>query len=179
MPKIINKYIGKSKQRENSATLPLPDISSSPGFLAALDLDYTISTLSILISTKYKPNIGLFELSTNETEKAIDVVAVHRLQGDGLQGDVYKKWKNDNGSVRLWDFLPADILNTSIMTFRYNSAVAFNKSVARMKDKAFELLNHFSVKQLPVTFLAPSKPIVLICHSLRRIVIKRAIILGH
>ena len=96
MPKIINNLIRKSKQKENSATLPLPDILSSQGSLAALDLDGTIPTSSILISTKYKPNIRPFELSENETEKAIDVVVVH-----GLQGDVYKTWENDNDSLRL------------------------------------------------------------------------------
>ena len=85
MPKIINKLIENGKQRENSATLPLPDISSSQGALAALQLDDTISTSSIPIPTKYKLNIGLFELLTNEAEKTIDVVAVH-----GLQGNAYR-----------------------------------------------------------------------------------------
>ena len=104
MPKIINKLIGKGKQRENSATLPLPDISSIQGRLASLDLDDTISLSSIPISIKYKLTIDLFELSsffsfiffiiTIETEKIIDFVAVH-----GLKGDVYKTLENYNGSV--------------------------------------------------------------------------------
>ncbi len=124
MPKIINKLIGKGKQRENSATLPLPDISSSQGALAALQLGDTIPTLPIPISTKNKPNIGLFELSTNETEKTIDVVAVH-----GLQSDAYKTWEHDNGFLWLRDFLPVDIPDARIMTFGYDSTVAFSKSV--------------------------------------------------
>ncbi len=82
IPKITNNLIEKGRQRENSATLPLPDISSSQGALAALQLDDTISTSSIPIPTKYKLNIGLFELLTNEAEKTIDVVAVHGLQGN-------------------------------------------------------------------------------------------------
>ena len=82
MPKIINKLIGIDKQRKTSATLLLPDISSSQGVLAALDLDDTISTSPIPIFIKYKPNVRLFELSTNESGMTINVMAVHGLQGD-------------------------------------------------------------------------------------------------
>ncbi len=73
------------KQKKNSTTLPLPDI-------AALQLDDIIST-PVPISATNKENIGRFELSKNEIEKTIDVVAVH-----GLQGDAYKTWEHDNGS---------------------------------------------------------------------------------
>ena len=173
MPKLINKLIGKGKQRENSATLPLPDISSSRGALAGLQLDATIPTSPIPISTKVKPNIGLFELSTTETEKTIDVVAVH-----GLQGDAYKTWEHDNGFLWLRDFLPADIPDARIMTFGYDSTVAFSKSVANIEDKALELLNHLSAKRSPAAG-GPSKPIFFISHSLGGIVVKKALILAH
>ncbi len=119
MPKFIYQLIGKGKQKQNSATLPLPDISSSRGALAEL---YTISTSPVPISTKNKQNIGLFELSSKETVKNTDVVAVH-----GLQGDAYKLWEHDNGSLWLRDFLPADVPEARIMTFAYDSAVAFSK----------------------------------------------------
>ena len=174
MPNFIEKLIGKGKEKETSATLPLPAISSSQGALADLHLDDTTSTSLVPISTRNKQNVGLFELSSNETVKTIDVVAVH-----GLQGDAYKTWEHDNGSLWLRDFLPADMPNARIMTFGYDSAVAFSKSVARIEDKALELLNHLSAKRPPATPGGPSKPIVFICHSLGGIVVKRALILAH
>ena len=114
-----------------------------------------------------KQKIGLFELSTNECEKNIDIVAVN-----GLQGDAYKTWEHDNGSLWLQDFLPPDIPNGRIMTFGYDSTVAFSKSVAKIEDKALELLNHLSAKRSPIAPGGPSKPIVFICHSLGGIVVK-------
>ena len=122
---------------------------------------------------KKKPNIGLFELSKNETEKTINVVAVH-----GLQGDACKTWEHDNGFLWLRDFLPADIPDARIMTFGYDSTVAFSKSVANIEDKALELLNHLSAKRSPAAG-GPSKPIFFISHSLGGIVVKKALILAH
>lgn len=45
------------------------------------------------------------------------------------------------------DFLPADIPNTRIMTIGYNSAVAFSKPMAKIEDKALELLNSLIPKR--------------------------------
>ncbi len=169
MPNPINRLVGKWKQKESSATLPLPGISSSGrGALAELQQEDTISPSPVPISTTNKQNVGLFELSTNETEKTIDVVAVH-----GLQGDAYKTWKHDNGPLWLRDFLPADIPEARIMTFGYDSAVAFSKSVAKIEDKALELLNHLSAKRSLAAHAGPSKPTVFICHSLGGIVVKK------
>ena len=122
---------------------------------------------------KKKPNIGLFELSKNETEKTINVVAVH-----GLQGDACKTWEHDNGFLWLRDFLPADITDARIMTFRYDSTVAFSKSVAKIEGKALEILNHLSAKRSPAGG-GPSKPIVFISHSLGGIIVKKALVLAH
>ena len=108
-----------------------------------------------------KEKIGLFELSNNEGETTIDVVAVH-----GLQGDAYKTWEHDNGSLWLRDFLPSDIPNARIMTFGYDSTVAFSRSVAKIEDEAFELLNQLSAKWTRSAPGTLSKPIVFICHSL-------------
>ena len=96
--------------------------STSPGLVAA--------------SEAVREKVGLFELSNKDGERDVDVVAVH-----GLQGDAYKTWEHDNGSLWLRDFLPADVPSARIMTFGYDSTVAFGNSVARLKDKALELLN--------------------------------------
>lgn len=160
MPKLINKMIEKGKKKEDLTILPLLDASRSEETLVFLPPDDTI--------------IGMFELSTNECEKNVDVVAVH-----GFQGDAYKTWEHDNGSLWLRAFLPADIPNARIMTFGYNSAATFSKSVPKIENKALQLLNHFSTKRSPGATGSPSKPIIFICHGLRGIVIKKALVLAH
>lgn len=176
MPKLVDRFIGKGKKKQEPIKLPLPGASRSQEIISSLPLDDTVRTFPDIASAANIPkqNIGLFELSTNECEKKIDVVAVH-----GLQGDAYKTWEHDNGSLWLRDFLPADIPSARIMTFGYDSTVAFSKSVAKIEDKALELLNHLSAKRSPVAPGGPSKPIVFICHSLGGIVVKKALITAH
>lgn len=168
----FRKLFGKSKKKETSTNLSLLDASSSQ----AASVDHTIPILPVPPSVRHvsREKIGLFELSTNESEKTVDIVAVH-----GLQGDAYKTWEHDNGSLWLRDFLPADIPNARIMTFGYDSTVAFSKSVAKIEDKALDLLNHLSTKRPPAAPGTPPKPIIFICHSLGGIVVKKALILAH
>ena len=120
-----------------------------------------------------REKVGLFELSNSREAKTVDVIAVH-----GLQGDAYRTWEHENGSLWLRDFLPADIPSARIMTFGYDSAVAFSKSVAKLEDKALELLNRLTRQRSPAPD-GSSKPIVFICHSLEGIIVKKALILAH
>ncbi|MCJ1344417.1 hypothetical protein MMC31_002620, partial [Peltigera leucophlebia] len=168
----IRKWFGKGKKKDASTTSPLFDASSSQ----AAPVDDTTPTLPAppYVTHASKEKIGLFELSKNESEKTVDVVAVH-----GLQGDAYKTWEHDNGSLWLRDFLPADIPNARIMTFGYDSTVAFSKSVAKIEDKALELLNHLSARRYLAAPGKPARPIVFICHSLGGIVVKKALVLAH
>ena len=125
--------------------------------------------------TPIEEKIGLFELSNQDAEKTVDVVAIH-----GLQGHAYKTWEHDNGSLWLRDFLPADIVFARILTFGYDSTVAFSSSVAQLEDKALELLNRLSAKRSGVTCPgSKARPIVFICHSLGGIVVKKVLILAH
>lgn len=176
MPKLINRLIGKGKKKEDSTTSPLPSASRSQEVLAALPPNDTIPTLPIRTSAANVPTqkIGLFELSTDECEKNIDVVAVH-----GLQGDAYKTWEHENGSLWLRDFLPTDIPHARIMTFGYDSTIAFSKSVAKIEDKALELLNWLSAKRSPTAPGGLSRPIIFICHSLGGILVKKTLIIAH
>lgn len=64
------------------------------------------------------------------------------------------------------------------MTFGYDSTVAFSKSVAKVEDKALDLLNWLSLKRSADDNSSP-KPIIFICHSLGGIIIKKALILAH
>ena len=118
-----------------------------------------------------KEKIGLFELSKAEAPKTVDVVAVH-----GLQGDAFKTWQDENGTLWLRDLLAEEIPSARIMTFGYDSTVAFSNSVARIEDKALDLLNRLGAQRDENT---DRRPMVFICHSLGGIVVKKALILAH
>lgn len=118
-----------------------------------------------------KEKIGLFELSKAEPSKTVDVVAVH-----GLQGDAFRTWEHSNGTLWLRDLLPEEIPSARIMTFGYDSTIAFSNSVARIEDKALDLLNRLGAQRDERT---DKRPVVFICHSLGGIVVKKALILAH
>ncbi len=118
-----------------------------------------------------RERIGLFELSKAETSKSIDVVAVH-----GLQGDAYRTWKHQGGTLWLRDLLPGDVPSARIMTFGYDSTVAFSNSVGRIEDKALDLLNRLGAQR---DENMDRRPVIFICHSLGGIVVKKALILAH
>ena len=118
-----------------------------------------------------KEKIGLFELWKAEASKTVDVVAVH-----GLQGDAFKTWECSNGTLWLRDYLPEEVPSARIMTFGYDSTVAFSNSVARIEDKALDLLNRLGAQRDEST---SRRPVVFICHSLGGIVVKKALILAH
>lgn len=172
----IDKLTRKEKKKEIATeSAPVDELRRRRawrGFAASQQNDAS-STSPVTISTKNEQRIGLFELTPKEIEKTIDVVAVH-----GLQGDAFKTWEHENGSMWLQDFLPADIPDARIMTFGYDSTVAFSRSVAKIEDKALELLNHLSAERFS-TASGTSRPIVFVCHSLGGIVVKKALILAH
>ena len=119
-----------------------------------------------------QPSLGFTELSPRVTSKAVDVVAVH-----GLQGSAIKTWEHSNGKMWLKDFLPSELPFARIMTFGYDSTVLLSKSVAEIEDKALELLNQLSLER--TTADSNGRPIVFIGHSLGGILVKKAIILAH
>ncbi|KAK6523116.1 hypothetical protein TWF694_006012 [Orbilia ellipsospora] len=66
-----------------------------------------------------------------------DIVAIH-----GLGGGQYTSWTNGaNGFFWLKDALPESIPESRIMSFGYNSKVAFSPSTSGLDDAALELLN--------------------------------------
>ena len=117
--------------------------------------------------------IGLIELTSDGEEKSIDVVAVH-----GLQGDPFTTWESKDGGTWLEDILPKEVPSARIMTFGYDSIVAFSTTVSTIDDKARALLNYLSQKRLGLP-AESSRPIVLIGHSLGGILIKKALILAN
>jgi hypothetical protein len=65
------------------------------------------------------------------------IVAVH-----GLNGSARKTWTDkESGKFWLEDFLPHAIPSARIMTFGYDSSLAFSKSKAGIENFARDLLN--------------------------------------
>lgn len=156
-----NKKPKRSSNEQRGAGTSSANVGDDTGELTA--------QTEILSSEREK--IGLFELSTAETSKNVDVVAVH-----GLQGDVFKTWTHENGTLWLRDLLPAKVPSARIMTFGYDSTWAFSKSVANIGDIALDLLNRLATQRDEDTH---TRPVVFICHSLGGIVVKKALVLAH
>ena len=74
----------------------------------------------------------LYQHSANKTS----IVAVH-----GLGGHYKNTWAHENGQWWLKDFLPIQIPNARILSYGYNAAVAFSKSVLNIENCARQLLN--------------------------------------
>jgi hypothetical protein len=71
------------------------------------------------------------------------IVAVH-----GLGGDAYDTWtEKQSGKMWLMDFLPSQIPSARIMTYGYNSEVAFSKSDNEINDIAADLLTRLQVER--------------------------------
>ena len=110
--------------------------SASSGGKTGDKLVQTDTPVPVQINSSDKAQVGLFELLKSDTAKAVDVVAVH-----GLQGDAYKTWTDENHTLWLRDILPTEVPSARIMTFGYESAWAFSNSVSGIADKALDLLN--------------------------------------
>ncbi|KAI9764475.1 MAG: hypothetical protein M1840_008401 [Geoglossum simile] len=110
---------------------------------------------------------------SNEAGKAevlkADVVAVH-----GLNGDPKNTWTHyETNAFWLKDFLPQDVPNARIMTFGYNSDVAFGNTTSGIADHAKALLSSLVDKREEDDGMR--KPIIFVGHSLGGIVIKQAL----
>ena len=77
----------------------------------------------------------------NSAEKFRSIVAVH-----GLNGSARKTWTDkDSGNFWLEDFLPGAIPNVRIMTFGYDSGLAFSRSASGVENYARDLLNRLRI----------------------------------
>ena len=99
------------------------------------------------------------------------IVAVHGLNPTNKEFHAEHTWR-DGEKLWLRDFLPAKIPYARILLFGYNSNVAFETSIAGVREQAANLLNRLSLKRGG----AELRPIVFIAHSLGGIVVKRALI---
>lgn len=118
---------------------------------------------------------GFFELAKNpEALTTVDVVAVH-----GLQGHPYTTWTHENGNLWLKHELPEDVPCARILTFGYDSTIAFSRSVATIEDVALQLLTGLRLERDNDKAVGARRPIVFVCHSLGGIVVKKALVLAH
>ncbi|KAK0612792.1 hypothetical protein B0T17DRAFT_583367 [Bombardia bombarda] len=113
------------------------------------------------------------DTSTSRITAEVDIVAIH-----GLNGTAKKTW-TDPESGRFWleDFLPGSLPNSRIMTFGYDSGLAFNRSKSGIDNFARDLLNRLRMVRGDADAL--NRPIIFIAHSLGGIVVKKALIIAH
>lgn len=115
---------------------------------------------------------GMFILEDKPSDesKVVDVVAVH-----GLNGHYLKTWEclNAAGEEIVWirDFLPKQLPSARIMSYGYNSAVQFSKSIAGVGTFAEQLLE--DLRSWRLTPEEKERPVIFICHSLGGIVVKQ------
>ncbi|PVH83321.1 hypothetical protein DL98DRAFT_569779 [Cadophora sp. DSE1049] len=121
---------------------------------------------------------GMFILEDKPSElaKVVDVVAIH-----GLNGHYLNTWTTTDAAgqkvVWLKDLLPKQLPDARIMSYGYNSALQFSKSVAGIGTFAEQLLE--DLRSWRGTQAERDRPIVFICHSLGGIVVKQALIRAH
>ncbi|KAI9777234.1 MAG: hypothetical protein M1839_008964 [Geoglossum umbratile] len=118
---------------------------------------------------------GMFILEDKPEDETglVDIVAIH-----GLTGHYRNTWraKSDSGKEHNWlkDFLPQEIPNARIMSFGYNSAVQFSKSVADIETFADGLVE--DLMSWRRSSVEKERPLIFICHSFGGIVFKSALI---
>ncbi|KAF3766683.1 hypothetical protein M406DRAFT_233005, partial [Cryphonectria parasitica EP155] len=104
----------------------------------------------------------------------VDIVALH-----GLNGHWETTWQSTTSSVKgrpvMWlrDFLPEQVPRARIMSFGYDSALFFGKSVSDVDTFAEQLLEALLPLRLDEV---ARRPIIFICHSLGGIVVKKSLL---
>lgn len=68
----------------------------------------------------------------------------------GLGGDAYNTWADEHQNIWLRDFLPYQVQNARIMSYGYNSSVAFSRSMAGIDEFAEDLLDRLDSERVTV-----------------------------
>ncbi|KAH6689450.1 hypothetical protein F5X68DRAFT_253779 [Plectosphaerella plurivora] len=112
------------------------------------------------------------EVGANAEGFQVDIVAVH-----GLNGTARATWR-DAASGKFWlqDFLPLTMPSARVMTYGYDSGLAFSRSTAGIENFAQDLLNRLRMTR--TTRHEKNRPLIFVAHSLGGIVVKKALILA-
>lgn len=123
--------------------------------------------------TPPKQRYGMFVFQPESAECCVDIVAVH-----GLGGHYDGTWtwnpaeSNGQGPCNwLKDLFPSEFPNARILSFGYNSAVQFSKSIADISMFGEMLLTRTLLER--VSEKQKHRPIIFVGHSLGGIVIKK------
>lgn len=103
----------------------------------------------------------------------VDLIAIH-----GLGGHPSKTWTSGQKNW-LRDFIPVDLSVLRVLTFGYNSTMAFNGSRpgSSVTEVAQDLVD--SIARLRKSHKEPnSRKIIFVCHSLGGIILKQAVLLS-
>jgi hypothetical protein len=116
---------------------------------------------------------GMFTFQPERAESIVDIVAVHGLGGHYEDTWTWKPAKGKDATPCNWvkDLLPADVSNARIMSFGYDSAVAFSKSIGDISIFGEQLLQFILLKR--ESEQQKRRPIIFVCHSLGGLVVKR------
>ncbi|KAG6361575.1 hypothetical protein INS49_009802 [Diaporthe citri] len=153
------------------------DTLVAPSEVDTLRSDTQLSTRRTTTSPKERWGLFVLEPQDDNDPDAIDIVALH-----GLNGHWEKTWQSDKstskggGAMWLRDFLPQQIPHARIMSFGYDSVLLLSKSTSDVGTFAEQLLESLLSRRVNVP---ETRPIIFICHSLGGIVVKKAIIRAH
>lgn len=153
------------------------DTLVAPSEASTLRSNTERSARSTATGTKERWGLFVLEPQDDNDPDAIDIVALH-----GLNGHWEKTWQSDKqnskggGPMWLRDFLPQQIPHARIMSFGYDSVLLFSKSTSDVGTFAEQLLESLLSRRMNVP---GTRPIIFICHSLGGIVVKKAIIKAH
>lgn len=96
---------------------------------------------------------------------------MHGLNSTNTESHAEATWTVQD---KLWlrDFLPPQLPAARVLLFGYNANVAFETSIAGVREQAINLLNRIASKRED----DDNRPIVFVAHSLGGIVVKRALV---
>lgn len=143
----------------------------TPSEVDTLRSDTQLSVRSTTTGRKERWGLFVLEPQDDNDPEAIDIVALH-----GLNGHWEKTWQSDKstskggGAMWLRDFLPQQIPHARIMSFGYDSVLLFSKSTSDVGTFAEQLLESLLSMRMNVP---ETRPIIFICHSLGGIVVKK------
>ncbi len=130
---------------------------------------------NISAAQDYEPlveNYGMFILhEPATTDCVVEIVAIHGLNGHYNTTWTWEAHAPFRSPNWLRDFLPQQISNARIMSYGYDSAVQFSKSIADIGSFADQLLIDLETERLTTT--ERSRLIIFICHSPGGLVFKK------